>query len=121
MDPFMDDDGDYSSDDSGSLEVSPTHEVVDDNSANVDGGAPPTPNIVDMSTQECPFTSDPVDEEETIIRSRAYQIEMFEESLKQNIIVAVCRICCMSNSLIKSLMGRRWTQAVARRRCKLLI
>jgi len=105
MDPLADNYGDSSSDDSSSLEVSPELEVLGDNGANVanvDGEAPPTPDIVNVSTQECPSTSDLVEEEETIIRSRAYQIEMFEESLKRNIIVAVCRTCYMSYSLIAS-------------------
>ena len=55
--------------------------------------------------------------EDSLPRSRAYQLEMFEASLERNIIVAVCPsgfascICSSTESL-------RWTLGVARHTCE---
>ncbi|KAJ8124212.1 hypothetical protein ONZ43_g4 [Nemania bipapillata] len=58
---------------------------------------------VDAPVQESSAISPPVDsvdplEESIIIHARAYQIEMFEKSLKQNIIVAVGQVSSMSTT-----------------------
>jgi len=51
------------------------------------------------------------------ITPRAYQLEMLEESLKQNIIVAVRRVAdCEGDNA--DMLVERWTQGAARHRCK---
>lgn len=71
-----------SSDDS-STEASPGPEDVNDVSNH------PTPEEIKAPTTP-PLPGDRATHDAALIHARAYQLEMFEESLKQNIIVAVC-------------------------------
>jgi hypothetical protein len=74
------------SEDSSSLDsVGP--EDLPGHMSELDGIANTTSVCVDSSIQQDSVV-DPL-EEQIVIHARAYQVEMFEESLKQNIIVAV--------------------------------
>ncbi|KAI1817583.1 RNase3 domain-containing protein [Poronia punctata] len=77
---------DSSSEDSSSLELIEATGGLEDRIADFDEEETAAV-VVDVSNQELP-SSDQV-EEQTIIHARAYQTEMFEESLKRNIIVAM--------------------------------
>ena len=79
-------------------------------------------NILDDADAESRDSSSSTPDEEppaaVTMTARAYQLEMLEESLKQNIIVAVCfttprlRLDNPADDPI------RWTRGVARLRCK---
>ena len=74
--------------------------------------------------RECPpptalITTPPAEIQEYItVKPRAYQLEMLEESLKRNVIVAVC----FSHSLLRRSTDNpqtRWTLVAAKHMCKL--
>ena len=81
-----------SSDDEGlsSPESSPALEDVRTQSSASKDGADVTTACNDIPVQET-SAANPINDE-AVIRARAYQVEMFEKSLEQNIIVAVCRV-----------------------------
>ncbi|KAI1753705.1 RNase3 domain-containing protein [Xylaria castorea] len=85
--PIAEDDNYSSEEDLSSLELTPTPENVSDQVSRVDNGAYMTSSRVDAPI-EADSTTDPV-EDNVVIHARAYQVEMFEKSLKQNIIVAM--------------------------------
>ncbi|KAI3317473.1 RNase3 domain-containing protein [Xylariaceae sp. AK1471] len=76
-----------SSEDSSSPDPTPIPEGLSDHLPELDDATNATSVRVDSSVREN-STIDPI-EEQIIIHARAYQIEMLEESLKQNIIVAM--------------------------------
>ena len=56
--------------------------------------------------------------DDAILHPRAYQLEMLEESLRRNVIVAVrWSLNRSQGSLGKVLTSTRWTQGQARRIC----
>ncbi|KAI0472383.1 RNase3 domain-containing protein [Xylaria cf. heliscus] len=85
--PMAENDGYSSEEDPSSLELTPTPEDVPDQASEFDHGPDITSSRVD-APMEADSTIDPV-ENNIVIHARAYQTEMFEKSLKQNIIVAM--------------------------------
>ncbi|KAI0449605.1 RNase3 domain-containing protein [Xylaria acuta] len=85
--PMAGNDGYSSEEDLSSLELIPTPEDAPDHADGFDDGAHITSSRVDAPI-EADSTTDPV-EDNIVIHARAYQTEMFEKSLKQNIIVAM--------------------------------
>ncbi|KAI0389732.1 RNase3 domain-containing protein [Xylariaceae sp. FL0594] len=81
---------DYSGNGRSSSEGSPEPEVLGESGSGPNGASrtPCTPEIIDLASQDPTSTEDPV-EKEPLFSPRGYQIEMFEESCKQNIIVAM--------------------------------
>jgi hypothetical protein len=94
---------DYGSSSSSELEDEPpgtgllpsglnTHEALDESDTILSSGSDQGLSDVESGTVPSPHSTTP--EQETPARvamtARAYQLEMLEESLKQNIIVAVC-------------------------------
>ncbi|TGJ83158.1 hypothetical protein E0Z10_g5610 [Xylaria hypoxylon] len=79
--------GGSNDEDSSSLEPTPSSEGLPAQVSEFDDGIHTISASVDTFIQET-ATVDPM-EETTVIHARAYQIEMFEKSLKQNIIVAM--------------------------------
>ncbi|KAH8164933.1 hypothetical protein CIB48_g3304 [Xylaria polymorpha] len=87
LSPMADNDGYSSEEDLISFELTPTPGGVPDQVSEFDDGADITSSGVD-GLIKADSASDPI-EETTVIHARAYQTEMFEKSLKQNIIVAM--------------------------------
>jgi hypothetical protein len=79
-------------------------------------------NILDDADAESRDSSSSTPNEEpptaVTMTARAYQLEMLEESLKQNIIVAVDSTTPKTQSTPPADVPIRWTQGVARLRCK---
>ena len=55
-------------------------------------------------------------EQEGLVKTRAYQLEMFEKSLGRNVIITVSRFCLI---FLRQLTSCRWKLAVGRHGCKL--
>ena len=55
-------------------------------------------------------------EQEGLVKTRAYQLEMFEKSVRRNFIVTVSLFCII---LLHRLIKCRWKLAVGRHGCKL--
>ena len=55
-------------------------------------------------------------EQEGLVKTRAYQLEMFEKSVGRNVIITVSRFCLM---FLQRLTSCRWKLAVGRHGCKL--
>lgn len=85
--PVFEHDSSSSDEDSSPLEGTPIPERLPDHDYESHDGAPVTSTGVESLTQETSII-DPV-EDNIVIHARGYQIEMFEKSLIQNIIVAV--------------------------------
>jgi len=54
-----------------------------------------------------------------IMKSRAYQTEMLEESLKGNVIVAVCFLPSFTVAILADNTQSRWIPEVVKHMCKL--
>jgi hypothetical protein len=87
----MTEDDSSSSGHSSSLELTPIPEDLPGHPTELDDVGHTTSASIDAPNQENSI-ADTV-EKSTVIHSRAYQIEMFQKSLEQNIIVAVGQIC----------------------------
>ena len=86
-------DSDYGSLSSSEPDEEPFYKPADgsDTAASADGSS--VSDDVQPEPRDSPRSSTPDDEEPPVVvtmTARAYQLEMLEESLKQNIIVAVC-------------------------------
>lgn len=73
-----------------------------------------TDGIDDFLSDEGSLSSLSLADGSPVIKPRPYQFEMVEESLKKNIIVAVCAPFWIEDEADKML---RWTQAVAKPMC----
>lgn len=109
--PVFEHDGSSSDEYSTPLGGTPIPEELPDHDAEFHDGAPVTSTGVESLAQEN-AAIDPV-EENIVINARGYQIEMFEKSLIQNIIVAVCpkppTICDLDIYLTHAADGhRKW-------------
>ncbi len=99
---------------SSSLEPTPACEGLPDQVSEFDDGTRTTAVCVETPIEESAAL------DKTVIHARAYQIEMFEKSLKQNIIVAVRQVRPIF--AVRSLnTHHRWIREVARPRCKSFI
>ncbi|KAI1745424.1 RNase3 domain-containing protein [Xylaria scruposa] len=85
--PTTENDDSPSEEDSRLLGLTPTPENVPDQVSRFDDGEHIKSSGVDAPV-EVDLTTDPI-EDNVVIHARAYQVEMFEKSLKQNIIVAM--------------------------------
>ncbi|KAJ2993851.1 hypothetical protein NUW58_g1717 [Xylaria curta] len=86
--PMADYDNSYSSEeDASSFELAPAPEGLPGRAPEFDDGAPSSSVHVETPV-EGDSTTDPI-EDKIAIHARAYQVEMFEKSLQQNIIVAM--------------------------------
>lgn len=83
--------------DSISSKTSPELAPIAESFPGTDDNVPTASAHIDASVQEISPTNsiDPL-EAQVVIHARAYQVEMFEESLKQNIIVAVRQVCLLT-------------------------
>jgi hypothetical protein len=84
---------DYGSSSSSELDDEPSHPLVNESDTVSSSNSQDASDDARSDPRDSPRSSSPDQEPPTVVTmtARAYQLEMLEESLKQNIIVAVCR------------------------------
>lgn len=83
---------DHGSSSSSELDDEPPHQLVDESDTIPSSDSRFASDDAGSDLRDSPRSSSPDQEPPTAVTmtARAYQLEMLEESLKQNIIVAVC-------------------------------